>query len=68
MTSWPGAPLAAAVELLALEGRGASGAFRLGRRTILVRRGRIAEQGTHAELLSKTGEYAALWRRQTREA
>lgn len=35
---------------------------------LVLRRGRIAEQGTHAELLSKTGEYAALWRRQTREA
>ncbi|MBK9388617.1 MAG: hypothetical protein IPN34_27710 [Planctomycetes bacterium] len=42
MTSWPGAPLAAAVELLALEGRGASGVFRLGARTVVVRRGRIA--------------------------
>jgi len=42
MTSWPGAPLAAAVELLALEGRGASGVFRLGARTLVVRRGRIA--------------------------
>jgi hypothetical protein len=41
MTSWPGAPLAAAVELLALEGRGASGEFRLGRRNILLQRGRI---------------------------
>jgi ATP-binding cassette subfamily B protein len=35
---------------------------------IVLRRGRIVERGTHAELLGRTGEYAALWRRQTREA
>ena len=35
---------------------------------LVLRRGKIVERGTHAELLSKTGEYAALWRRQTREA
>lgn len=34
---------------------------------LVLRRGRIVERGTHAELLSRTGEYAALWRRQTRE-
>jgi ABC-type transport system involved in Fe-S cluster assembly fused permease/ATPase subunit len=35
---------------------------------VVLRRGRIVERGTHAELLARTGEYAALWRRQTREA
>jgi ABC-type transport system involved in Fe-S cluster assembly fused permease/ATPase subunit len=35
---------------------------------LVLRRGRIAEHGTHAELLERKGEYAALWRRQTREA
>jgi ABC-type transport system involved in Fe-S cluster assembly fused permease/ATPase subunit len=34
---------------------------------LVLRRGRIVERGTHAALLAKTGEYAALWRRQTRE-
>lgn len=35
---------------------------------LVLRRGRIVEQGTHAQLLENQGEYAALWRRQTREA
>jgi ATP-binding cassette subfamily B protein len=35
---------------------------------IVLRRGRIVENGTHDALLSKGGEYAALWRRQTRQA
>lgn len=35
---------------------------------LVLRRGRIVERGTHADLLAKTGEYAALWRRQTRES
>jgi ATP-binding cassette subfamily B protein len=35
---------------------------------VVLRRGRIVEQGTHADLLAKAGEYAALWRRQTRQA
>lgn len=35
---------------------------------LVMRRGRIAERGDHAALLAKGGEYAALWRRQTREA
>jgi ABC-type transport system involved in Fe-S cluster assembly fused permease/ATPase subunit len=34
---------------------------------LVLRRGRIVERGTHAALLARTGEYAALWRRQTRE-
>jgi ATP-binding cassette subfamily B protein len=35
---------------------------------LVLRRGRIAERGTHVELLARRGEYAALWKRQTREA
>jgi len=35
---------------------------------IVLRRGRIVERGDHQALLAKGGEYAALWRRQTREA
>ena len=34
---------------------------------LVLRRGKIVERGTHSDLLAKTGEYAALWRRQTRE-
>ena len=33
---------------------------------LVIRRGRIAERGDHAGLLAAGGEYAALWRRQTR--
>jgi ATP-binding cassette subfamily B protein len=35
---------------------------------LVLRRGRIVERGTHETLLAKGGEYAALWRRQTRAA
>jgi ATP-binding cassette subfamily B protein len=35
---------------------------------LVVRRGRIVERGRHDELIRHGGEYAALWRRQTREA
>jgi ATP-binding cassette subfamily B protein len=35
---------------------------------LVVRRGKIVERGDHAALLAKAGEYAALWRRQTRGA
>lgn len=33
---------------------------------VVLRRGKIVERGRHAELLENGGEYAALWRRQTR--
>jgi ATP-binding cassette subfamily B protein len=33
---------------------------------LVLRRGRIVERGAHDELLDRRGEYAALWRRQTR--
>ncbi|HEX3915734.1 MAG TPA: ABC transporter ATP-binding protein/permease [Caulobacteraceae bacterium] len=35
---------------------------------LVIRRGRIVERGDHAALLALDGEYASLWRRQTREA
>ena len=35
---------------------------------LVVRRGRIVERGRHEELIAHAGEYAALWRRQTRDA
>jgi len=34
---------------------------------VVLRRGRIVERGDHQTLLANAGEYAALWRRQTRE-
>ena len=34
---------------------------------IVLRRGKVVERGPHAALLDAGGEYAALWRRQTRE-
>jgi len=33
---------------------------------LVIRRGRIAEAGDHAGLLARDGDYASLWRRQTR--
>jgi ATP-binding cassette subfamily B protein len=35
---------------------------------LVIKAGRVAERGSHAALLAKDGEYAALWRRQVREA
>ena len=35
---------------------------------LVLRRGRIVENGRHEELIAHNGEYAALWRRQTRDA
>jgi ABC-type transport system involved in Fe-S cluster assembly fused permease/ATPase subunit len=34
---------------------------------LVLRRGRVVERGRHDELLAAGGEYAALWRRQTRQ-
>ncbi len=34
---------------------------------VVLRRGKVVEAGRHSELLDRAGEYAALWRRQTRE-
>jgi ATP-binding cassette subfamily B protein len=33
---------------------------------LVLRRGKVVERGRHDELLAQGGEYAALWRRQTR--
>ena len=35
---------------------------------LVIRRGKIVERGRHDDLIALGGEYAALWRRQTREA
>jgi len=34
-------------------------------RLVILDRGRVVEQGTHAELLRTGGHYAALWQRQS---
>lgn len=34
---------------------------------LVIRAGRIVERGAHAQLISREGDYAALWRKQTRE-
>jgi ATP-binding cassette subfamily B multidrug efflux pump len=34
-------------------------------RLVVLERGRIVEQGTHAELIRANGHYAALWRHQS---
>jgi ATP-binding cassette subfamily B protein len=33
---------------------------------LVIRRGRVVERGRHGDLIAQNGEYAALWRRQTR--
>ncbi len=33
---------------------------------LVIRRGKVVERGRHHELIAQNGEYAALWRRQTR--
>ena len=35
---------------------------------LVIRRGRIVERGRHDALIAQGGEYAALWRRQTRDS
>ncbi len=37
-------------------------------RIVLLSGGRVAEEGTHDELLAHGGEYAALWRAYSRSA
>ncbi|MFC9859221.1 MULTISPECIES: ABC transporter ATP-binding protein [unclassified Streptomyces] len=37
-------------------------------RVVVLARGRVAEQGTHSELLARQGEYAALWQAYTTTA
>ena len=33
---------------------------------LVLKAGRVVERGSHAELIALDGEYASLWRRQTR--
>ena len=42
-------------------------AVRVAHRIVAMDKGRIVEEGTHAELLLKSGRYADLWRRQVGE-
>jgi len=35
---------------------------------LVLKNGRIVERGPHAALVSAGGEYAALWKKQTRES
>jgi len=36
-------------------------------RIVVLEEGRVAEEGTHADLLARAGRYAALWRRQSEQ-
>jgi len=36
-------------------------------RIVVLEAGRVAEEGTHADLLARGGRYAALWRRQSEQ-
>ncbi|HSF91555.1 MAG TPA: hypothetical protein VLA51_05045, partial [Paracoccaceae bacterium] len=37
-------------------------------RIVVLEKGRVAEEGTHDELLAKGGRYAAMWARQANNA
>ncbi|MCH8538592.1 MAG: metal ABC transporter permease, partial [Alkalimonas sp.] len=34
---------------------------------VVLRQGRVVEQGTHQQLLAKAGEYAGLWQQQSQK-